>query len=87
MAEACKELGPEAMHWAEQADQNGGHTSFTLNYPQISYNPTAYDARGYSQVYTTQESRGKVMSQGANKLQEPFLANSIYSRSLISKSQ
>ena len=29
--------------------------------------------------------RGKVMSQGANKLQEPFLANSIYSRSLISK--
>ena len=55
MAEACKELGPEAMHWAEQADQNGGHTSFTLNYPQISYNPTAYDARGYSQVYTTQD--------------------------------
>ena len=31
--------------------------------------------------------RGKVMSQGANKLQAPFLANSIYSRSLISKSQ
>ena len=30
-------------------------------------------------------SRGKVMSQGANKLQTPFLANSIYSRNPISK--
>ena len=30
-------------------------------------------------------SRGKVMSQGTNKLQRPFLANSIYSRNPISK--
>ena len=29
--------------------------------------------------------RGKVMSQEANKLQMPFLANSIYSRDPISK--
>ena len=29
--------------------------------------------------------RGKVMSQGANKLQRPFLANSIYSRDPLSK--
>ena len=31
------------------------------------------------------KTRGKVMSQGANKLQTPFLANSIYSRNPISK--
>ena len=31
------------------------------------------------------QSRGKVMSQEANKLQMPFLANSIYSRDPISK--
>ena len=31
--------------------------------------------------------RGKVMSQGANKLQRPFLANSIYSRGPIQKMQ
>ena len=30
-------------------------------------------------------SRGKVMSQRVNKLQRPFLANSIYSRDPISK--
>ena len=33
----------------------------------------------------TIEARGKVMSRGANKLQRPFLANSIYSRNPISK--
>ena len=35
----------------------------------------------------TIEARGKVMSRGANKLQRPFLANSIYSRNPISKYQ
>ena len=34
---------------------------------------------------TVTAGRGKVMSQGANKLQRPFLANSIYSRNPISK--
>ena len=56
MAEACKELGPEAMYWAEQAElENPSSGSYTLNYPQINYNPSAYDALGYSQVYSSED--------------------------------
>ena len=46
---------------------------------------------GYSSHWYTSHAlfedqpRGKVMSQGANKPQRPFLANSIYSRNPISK--
>ena len=38
-----------------------------------------------SRSFTEINFRGKVMSQEANKLQMPFLANSIYSRDPISK--
>ena len=55
MAEACKELGPEAMHWAEQAELDGCYNPSNGYNPSIGYNPAGYDALGYSQVYTTQE--------------------------------
>ena len=55
MAEACKELGPEAMHWAEQAELDGYHNVYHPDNPPIGYNHAGYDALGYSQVYTTQE--------------------------------
>lgn len=66
MAEACKELGPEAMQWAEQAEVDGCDNplnGFTLHYPPNSYNATAaYDTFGYSQVYTNDNSLASYMS-------------------------
>ena len=53
MAEACKELGPEAMYWAEQTDPSNGYNP--SNPSPIGYNTSGYDELGYSQVYTTQE--------------------------------
>ena len=58
MAEACKELGPEAMHWAEQAELDSCYNppnGYLPDNPPIGYNHTGFDALGYSQVYTTQE--------------------------------
>ena len=46
MAEACKELGADAMQWAEQAEWESCQS---LNPPH------GYDALGYNQVYSTQE--------------------------------
>ena len=54
-------------------------------YPSPPFTDKIFDKKGVTDLGGTPPPRGKVMSQGANKLQRPFLANSIYSRHPISK--
>ena len=62
-----------------------GHWVSLVNHESCSLTDVSFKfTEPYERSWTVW-ARGKVMSQGANKLQRPFLANSIYSRDPISK--
>ena len=66
------------------------HSSYAASWPQSSTLPNASHLKGSwklreEKIKSREMKISGVMSQGANKLQTPFLANSIYSRNPISK--